>query len=248
MALRPKNRKELLEWIESTEAGGEDATAARRELEALEPEVKRVPQTRRSSRVEEEEETTEERLARRVGDLFPKGIPYEKIKDYDRRFSQKELIEQCRKAGLSVSGDKKMLAAKLIAKGASGEVYIARDKIGYDEGEEVMSMEETVDLDKQKEWEGKPGEVTIPEAYLKGLRYEIVVFSSDLRGGSDFTFRCREYHQSDDGQWRFSGVIIDTSKLNAKGDVELARFTYHPEVVLVNIGFMVVPAPEDAET
>ena len=109
-------------------------------------------------------------------------------------------------------------------------------------------MEEKVDLSKQKEWEGKPGEVTIPEAYLKDLRYEIVVFTRKERGGSDFTFRCREYHQSDDGQWKFSGVVIDTSKLNAKGDIELARFTYHPEVVLVNIGFMVVPAPEDAET
>jgi len=248
MALRPKNRKELLEIIESIEAGGGDATALRHELEVLEPEVKRVPQTRRDSRFREEEETTEERLARRVGDLFPKGIPYEKIKDYDRRFSQEELIEQCRKAGLSVSGDKKELAAKLIAKGASGEVYIARDETGYDEGEEVMSMEETLDLNKQKEWEGEPGEVTIPETYLKGLRYEIVVFARKERGGSDFTFRCKEYAQDSEGQWRFSGVIMDTSKLNAKGEVTLARFTYHPEVVLVNIGFMVVPAPEVAET
>ena len=109
-------------------------------------------------------------------------------------------------------------------------------------------MGDKVDLSKQKEWEGKPGEVNIPEAYLKGLCHEIVVFTRKERGGSDFTFRCREYNQSDDGQWKFSGVVIDTSKLNAKGDVELARITYHPEVVLVNIGFMVVPAPEDAET
>lgn len=109
-------------------------------------------------------------------------------------------------------------------------------------------MEEKVDLKKQKEWEGKPVEVTIPEAYLKGLRHEIVVFTRKERGGSDFTFRCREYEKSSDGQWRFSGVIIDTSKLNAKGDVELVRITYQPEVVLVNIGFMVIQAPEDAET
>lgn len=110
-------------------------------------------------------------------------------------------------------------------------------------------MEEKVDLSKQKEWEGKPGEVTIPEAYLKGLRHEIVVFTRKERGGSDFTLRCKEYKQASDGQWKFSGVIIDTSKLNAAGDVTLARVTYHPEVVLVNIGFMVIPAPpEDAET
>lgn len=117
MPLRPKNRKELLEIIESIEAGGGDAAVLRRELEALEPEIKRVPQTWRSSRVEEEEETTEERLARRVGDLFPNGIPYDKIKGYDYRFTKNELIEQCRKAELGVSGDKKELAAKLIAKG-----------------------------------------------------------------------------------------------------------------------------------
>jgi len=109
-------------------------------------------------------------------------------------------------------------------------------------------MGENLDLSKQKEWEGKPGEVTIPEAYLKGLQHEIVVFTRKERGGSDFTFRCREYDQDREGQWRFSGVIMDTSKLDAAGEVELARITYHPEVVLVNIGFMVVPAPEDAET
>ena len=252
MTFRP-NRKELIDLIDQKEADGGDATELRRALEALEalePEVKRTPQKRRGLRDDEEEETMEEKLTRRhVGDLFPKGIiPYEKIKDYDRRFNKKELIEQCRSLGLSVSGDKAELAAKLIAKGVSGEVYIARDETGYDEGEEVMSMEETLDLNKQKEWEGKPGEVTIPEAYLKGLRYELVVFTRKERGGSDFTFRCKEYAQDSDGQWRFSGVIIDTSKLNAKGEVVLARFTYHPEVVLVNIGFMVVPAPEDAET
>jgi len=109
-------------------------------------------------------------------------------------------------------------------------------------------MENKVDLSKQKEWEGKPGEVTIPEAYLKDLRYEIVVFTRKERGGSDFTFRCKGYQEGSGGQWQFSGVIIDTSKLNAKGDVELARFTYHPEVVLINIGCMVIPAAEDAET
>jgi hypothetical protein len=68
-------------------------------------------------RDEEEEETTEERLARRVGYLFPNGIPYKEILDYDYRFRQEELIEQCRKAELGVSGDKKELAAKLLAKG-----------------------------------------------------------------------------------------------------------------------------------
>ncbi len=106
-------------------------------------------------------------------------------------------------------------------------------------------MEEKVELNKQKEWEGKPGEVTIPKAYLKELRHEIVVFSRKERGGSDFTFRCRKYERPPDGQWRFEGVVIDTSIKNAKGDVTTVRVSYHPEVVLVNIGFMVIPAPED---
>jgi len=109
-------------------------------------------------------------------------------------------------------------------------------------------MEEKVDLNKQNEWKGEPGKVTIPEAYLKELRHEIVVFIRKERGGSDFTFRCRQYQEGPGGQWRFSGVIIDTSKRNAEGKVTLVRITYHPEVVLVNIGFMVILAPEDAET
>ncbi|GAI30142.1 unnamed protein product, partial [marine sediment metagenome] len=40
---------------------------------------------------------------------------------------------------------------------------------------------------------------------------------------------------------------IDTSKLNAKGEVELKRVTYHPEIVLVNATFMVVIGPEGAD-
>ena len=107
--------------------------------------------------------------------------------------------------------------------------------------------EELVDLSKQREWSGKPGELTIPEAYIKGLCYEIVVFARKERGGSDFSFRCGEYEQASDSQWRFTGVIIDTSIKNAKGEVEMARLTYHPDVVLVNIGFMVIPAAEGVE-
>ncbi|GAH82997.1 unnamed protein product, partial [marine sediment metagenome] len=32
-----------------------------------------------------------------------------------------------------------------------------------------------------------------------------------------------------------------------KGEVELARLTYHPELVLLNAACMVIPAPEDAD-
>ena len=109
-------------------------------------------------------------------------------------------------------------------------------------------MEELVDLSKQREWSGKPGELTIPEAYIKGLRYEIVVFARKERGGSDFTFRCWDYKRTRDGQWRFDRVMMDSSKLNSERKVELAIFSYHPEVLLVNVAFMVYPRPEGTGT
>ena len=106
-----------------------------------------------------------------------------------------------------------------------------------------------VDLSKQREWQAKPEEeLRIPEAYIKDLNFEVVVFTRKERGGSDFTFRCKEYERAADGQWRFGGVIIDTSKRNPKGEVELVRLTYHPELVLVNAAFMVVQAPESSDT
>lgn len=137
------NREELTKVIESLEARGADASELRRELAALGPEIKRAPQTRRGLRGEEEDLTTEERLSNRVGYLFPNGIPYKEILDYDRRFRKEELVEQCRRAGVSVSGEKKELAAKLIAKGGDvkrmsqtcGEVHIVREGTGLDEEE-----------------------------------------------------------------------------------------------------------------
>jgi len=118
MPYRP-NRKELLELIESMEAAGRDATELRRELETPEPEVKRVPRNRIDLK-DEEEETIEQRLARRVGYLFPDGITPElvaKVIEIDRNHRLKELRAMCKEAGLSLSGDKHELAAKLVAKG-----------------------------------------------------------------------------------------------------------------------------------
>ena len=109
-------------------------------------------------------------------------------------------------------------------------------------------MNDKVDLSKQNEWEGKPGEaIGISEAYIKDLHFEVIVFTRKERGGSDFTFRCKEYERVADGEYRFGGVIIDTSKRNPRGEVELARLTYHPELVLLNAACMVIPAPEDAD-
>lgn len=103
---------------------------------------------------------------------------------------------------------------------------------------------EQVNLLEQNQWEAGPDEeLKISEVYIRQLKYEIVVFAQK----KDFTFRCSEYERVPSGAWRFANVIIDTSKLNDKGELELKRVTYHPEIVLVNATFMVVPAPEEAD-
>ena len=74
----------------------------------------------RAMRILVEEPTTEERLAEEVGGLFPGGITgeiLEKCIEMDGKYTLTELRDMCREAGLSSSGDKKELAAKLIAKG-----------------------------------------------------------------------------------------------------------------------------------
>jgi len=102
-------------------------------------------------------------------------------------------------------------------------------------------MAEQVNLLEQNQWEAGPDEeLKIPEVYITQLKFEIVAFILK----KDFTFRCSEYEQVPSGAWRFAHVIIDTSKLNAKGELELKRVTYHPEIELVNVPFMVVPALE----
>jgi len=101
-----------------------------------------------------------------------------------------------------------------------------------------------VNLQEQNQWEAKADEeLSIPKVYLSRLKFEIVVFTMK----KDFTFRCSEYERVPDGGYRFANVIIDTSKLNAKGELELKRVTYHPEIELVNVPFMVMPAPEERD-
>jgi len=116
------NRNQLLELIESIEAGGGDATALRCELEALgSDQDSRTRTPRQGSRFENKEEpTTADRLNYRVGDLFAGGLSDDllaKLVDLDRNHSLKELKAMCMETGLSASGDKKELAAKLVAKG-----------------------------------------------------------------------------------------------------------------------------------
>jgi len=147
MPLRLDARR-LRELVEDIEANGGDASALRHELEALGPEPGSRAAPYRGMRLEEEELTTEERLNNRAGDLFLDGIPYHEIIEYDRRFSQKELVEQCRRAGLSIGRDKKEMAAKLLAHNLASQdiekesdavnIRIVRDETDYvEEGESL---------------------------------------------------------------------------------------------------------------
>ena len=74
----------------------------------------------RTMTVEVEEPTTEERLEAEVGELFRGGITGKIIDEcieMDFKYTLAELKKMCVEAGLSPSGHKKELAAKLIAKG-----------------------------------------------------------------------------------------------------------------------------------
>jgi len=62
--------------------------------------------------------TTEERLNREAGDFFSGGVSGDILAmciEYDWKYSLRELRTMCVEAGLSPSGHKKLLAAKLIA-------------------------------------------------------------------------------------------------------------------------------------
>jgi hypothetical protein len=180
--------------------------------------------------------STADYLDLKVGDLFPNRVDDDvlaQLIEIDGQYTLGELRAMCKQAGLSTSGDKKILAAKLLAGG-----FLKEEKM----------ISTTVDLSKQKEWQGEPGKLNIPDEYLKPLCYEVVVFARKERGGNDFTFQCRNYVGTGDRAWKFNHVVINTSIKNTKGEVELFRLTYHPEIVLVNIGFMVMPLPEGVVT
>jgi len=106
-------------------------------------------------------------------------------------------------------------------------------------------QENVVDLAKQHQWEAPRHEdLKIPEVYITQLKYEIVVLGLK----KEFTFRCSWFDKDPTGLWNFENVIIDSSKLDPQGEVELKRLTYHPEVSLSDVPFMVLPvlpAPEE---
>ncbi len=83
----------------------------------------RRPVRRREAtmRIMVEEPTTEQLLERKVGELFPEGLITSeilaKVVEFDRNHTMAEIKEKCAAAGISTSGSKKEMAAKLIARG-----------------------------------------------------------------------------------------------------------------------------------
>ena len=68
----------------------------------------------------EEDETAIDRLDREVGDLFDGGVTdeiFSKLCEVDFNHNLRELKLLCIEAGFSPNGQKKKLAAKLVAKG-----------------------------------------------------------------------------------------------------------------------------------
>ena len=117
------NKRELNDLIDTIKNDGGDAS----ELEALMREVNDDEKAHRPVRrmgnplrILVEEPTTEERLEARVGELFPGGITeavLAEVIEFDRNHTLGEIKKMCVEAGLSSSGSKKEMAAKLIARG-----------------------------------------------------------------------------------------------------------------------------------
>ncbi len=93
---------------------------------------------------------------------------------------------------------------------------------------------------------------------LKNHKYEILFFS----GNKTHPFYCSEYdcgpvHRaevwikgpggSNQNEWIFFDVIMDTSKRDPQGKPTLVRMTYHPQISLVNVPFMILPAANEKE-
>ncbi|MBA7664945.1 hypothetical protein ES703_73011 [subsurface metagenome] len=118
------NKQGLNDLIENIKTSGGDTTELDNLMgEIIEDERLRRPVRRREAalRILVEEPTTEERLEAEVGELFPGGIITGKILaeviEFDRNHTLAELKKMSVEAGLSPSGHKKELAAKLIARG-----------------------------------------------------------------------------------------------------------------------------------
>ncbi|KKK72052.1 hypothetical protein LCGC14_2907770 [marine sediment metagenome] len=118
------DKKGLNDLIDNIKASGNNPPPELENImsEIIEDERGQRPVKRReaSLRIMVEEPTTEERLEEEVGELFPEGITgkvLSEVIEMDRNYTLAELKKMAVEAGLSPSGHKKALAAKLIAKG-----------------------------------------------------------------------------------------------------------------------------------
>jgi len=122
--------KELDKLIESVEAEGGDSTEFKKlRAEFAETQPQRPVRRQVISVLSREEESTEERLNREAGDLFSGGVSADILAlcvEYDAKYSLQELRTMCIEAGLSPSGHKKLLAAKLITHQWDSEVEKGR--------------------------------------------------------------------------------------------------------------------------
>jgi len=117
MAKNEVTREDLMEIIRATEAGGRDASELKAALASMPQPRNTGPRRFR----EEEEMTTAEHLNRKVGSLFQNGVTDDvlaQIIKIDCKYSLTDLRVMCKEAGLSTSGDKKVIAAKLLANGS----------------------------------------------------------------------------------------------------------------------------------
>lgn len=117
------SKEGLADLIDNIKAHGGDTTDLDNIMSEINEDEKNQRPVRRretSLRILVEEPTTEERLDAEVGELFPGGITGKILADViemDRKYTLAELKKMCVEAGLSPSGHKKELAAKLIARG-----------------------------------------------------------------------------------------------------------------------------------
>ena len=116
------DKKGLNDLIDRKKANGGDTTELDNMMSEVEDENARRPVRRIGNplRIMAEEPTVQEYLEAEVGGLFPGGITepiLAEVIESDRNHTLAELKKMCREAGLSPSGEKKELAAKLIARG-----------------------------------------------------------------------------------------------------------------------------------
>ena len=238
------SRQELAELIESVEGSGGDATDLRGLLAEVDSDIQKrgaggrlrnAAPHRGLQFTRDEEMTPLERLEHKVGDLFPEGIAsvLATLCEMDRDHNLPELRKMCVEAGLSSSGEKKVLAAKLLA-------HRRRTDMEYKKLEEDNQVESDNRLEMPAEWKAAPGEVLVPPLeYSKNIQYEVVVF-----GRFDFTIQCAKYYPTEKGTWTFDGALMDTSTHDSMGNVTEQKMSYYPAMSLTNAAFLVIPKPK----